>query len=150
VSPSLQILVAGDASAPIDVTEMTSLGDGIRDQSLQWRAWVSYTPSGIGAGDGTGWLEGGITRPDLGTFTVQSTDRIDMRDLGEQVLDENNNVIGYSVFYGFTAANGAADDGHFITSAVPVPEPETWALMLAGLGLVAFAARRRAGLKARG
>ena len=29
-------------------------------------------------------------------------------------------------------------------TAVPVPEPETYALMLAGLGLVGFAARRRA------
>jgi hypothetical protein len=29
------------------------------------------------------------------------------------------------------------------TVAVPVPEPETYALMLAGLGLVGFAARRR-------
>jgi hypothetical protein len=28
-------------------------------------------------------------------------------------------------------------------SLAPVPEPETWALMLAGLGLVGWAARRR-------
>lgn len=33
--------------------------------------------------------------------------------------------------------------GH--VAAAPVPEPETYALMLAGLGLVGFAARRRAG-----
>jgi len=34
--------------------------------------------------------------------------------------------------------------GQFYTgSAAPVPEPETWALMLAGLGLVGFAASRR-------
>ena len=31
--------------------------------------------------------------------------------------------------------------------AVPVPEPETYAMMLAGLGLVAFAARRRKSMK---
>ncbi len=30
-----------------------------------------------------------------------------------------------------------------VTTAAPVPEPETYALMLAGLGLVGFAARRR-------
>ena len=28
-------------------------------------------------------------------------------------------------------------------SIAPVPEPETWAMMAAGLGLVGFAARRR-------
>ncbi|MCZ2421077.1 MAG: FxDxF family PEP-CTERM protein, partial [Burkholderiales bacterium] len=28
-------------------------------------------------------------------------------------------------------------------SVAAVPEPETWALMLAGLGLLGFAARRR-------
>ena len=27
--------------------------------------------------------------------------------------------------------------------AVPVPEPESWAMLLAGLGLISFAARRR-------
>jgi hypothetical protein len=30
------------------------------------------------------------------------------------------------------------------TVAPPIPEPETYALMLAGLGLVGWAARRRA------
>lgn len=41
---------------------------------------------------------------------------------------------------------GIEDDyfGQFYTgNAAPVPEPETYALMLAGLGLVGFAARRR-------
>lgn len=31
-----------------------------------------------------------------------------------------------------------------VAQAVPVPEPETWALMVAGLGLLGWAARRRA------
>ncbi|MEW5787510.1 MAG: PEPxxWA-CTERM sorting domain-containing protein [Pseudomonadota bacterium] len=34
--------------------------------------------------------------------------------------------------------------GELSFNAAPVPEPETYALMLAGLGLVGFAARRRA------
>lgn len=31
----------------------------------------------------------------------------------------------------------------FLTSAAPIPEPETYAMMLAGLGLMGFVARRR-------
>jgi hypothetical protein len=33
--------------------------------------------------------------------------------------------------------------GQFVFDIAPVPEPETWAMMLAGLGLVGFSARRR-------
>lgn len=41
------------------------------------------------------------------------------------------------------AGDGIAIDDIRIASPVPVPEPATYALMLAGLGLVGFAARRR-------
>lgn len=43
-----------------------------------------------------------------------------------------------------SATNGNAGLALDNVSVTPVPEPETWALMLAGLGLVGFAARRRA------
>jgi hypothetical protein len=45
-----------------------------------------------------------------------------------------------------TRNGGSSSDGYFDTarlSVAAVPEPETYALMLAGLGLVGFAARRR-------
>lgn len=48
------------------------------------------------------------------------------------------NVLGY--------ANGSAGGfyaGGFIAETAPVPEPETYALMLAGLGFLAFAGSRR-------
>ena len=35
------------------------------------------------------------------------------------------------------------DSGWYIPTVTPIPEPETYALMLAGLGLLGFAARRR-------
>lgn len=52
---------------------------------------------------------------------------------------------GSAVHYGFTASNGLATDGHWVTSAIPVPEPQTWALLLAGLAAVALLAQRRRG-----
>ncbi len=39
--------------------------------------------------------------------------------------------------------NGVTDGYDLAFHAIPVPEPETYALMLVGLGLVGFAARRR-------
>ena len=44
--------------------------------------------------------------------------------------------------YWFTLAGSATDASYTVTLA-PVPEPETYALMLAGLGLLGVAARRR-------
>jgi len=59
---------------------------------------------------------------------------------------------GYGDFYNSANFGISAPDGTSITSlsgtpypAVAVPEPETWAMLLAGLGLVGVAARRRRG-----
>lgn len=42
-------------------------------------------------------------------------------------------------------ANGLAGGNYTLSIAAAVPEPESYALLLAGLGLVGFAARRRRG-----
>lgn len=130
VSPSLQIL-AGGSVTPLAFTE-TGLGDAIRDPDFQWYASVSYTPSGLG--DNAGTLTGTIDHLNLGSFSVSAPVSFDQLGL-----------VGVPVYYGFTAANGAATDGHFITSAVPVPEPGSWALILAGLGWLGLLAQRRRG-----
>lgn len=41
-----------------------------------------------------------------------------------------------------------AQDVVYFTPASPVPEPQTYAMLLAGLGLIGYLARRRSGLKA--
>ncbi len=46
--------------------------------------------------------------------------------------------------YGFGVANGAMVLDNLTLTAVPIPEPETYALMAAGLGIVGWLARRRA------
>lgn len=128
VSPSLQIL-SGGSSTPLAVTE-TGLGDAIRDPDYQWYASLQYTPSGNG--DNTGLLTGTIEHLNLGTFSVGA--QVDFGQLG---------LVGVPVYYGFTGSNGAATDGHFITSAMPVPEPGSWAMILAGLGWLGLLASRR-------
>lgn len=128
VSPSLQILQAGSVT-PLAFTE-TGLGDGIRDPLWQWRATVSFTPSGNNDQQGT--LTASILRPDFGSFAVSAAVNL-------------SSLANSPVYYGFTASNGLADDGHYVTSAVAVPEPGSWALLVAGLvGLRLLTRRRRA------
>lgn len=128
VSPSLQILTGGSVT-PLAATE-TGLGDAIRDPNYQWSAHVSYVPSGNE--DQAGTLTGTIEHLNLGSFSVSAA--VDF-----------NNLVGVPLYYGFTASNGLATDGHFVTSAVPVPEPQSWALMLAGGLLLGWWTRRRLG-----
>ncbi len=128
VSPSLQLLSGGSVT-PLAATE-TGLGDAIRGSTYQWYAALHYTPSGNG--DNTGVLTGTLENLDHGSFSVSAA--VDFDALG---------LVGVPVFCGFTAANGLATDGHFVTSAMPVPEPGRWALVLAGLGWLALLARRR-------
>jgi hypothetical protein len=68
------------------------------------------------------------------TLSVSDVDTIDL-----------SAKFGSTMFVGFTGGTGGTDADQRITSfsVSAVPEPETYAMMLAGLGLVGFAARRR-------
>jgi hypothetical protein len=62
--------------------------------------------------------------------------------LDELVLAYNSD----GKYYGFTNgifSDGRIEDFYFLKVLTAVPEPETWAMLLAGLGLVGAAARRR-------
>lgn len=129
VSPSLQIL-AGGSVTPLAATE-TGLGDAIRDPDFQWYAQLTYLPSGLG--DNAGTLTGTIEHINLGSFTVSAP--IDFLAL---------DMVGAPVFWGFTASNGLATDGHIVDWGAPVPEPASALLMLAGAALLMARRRRRA------
>jgi Bacterial lectin/PEP-CTERM motif len=137
VSPSLQILRDG-SSAPLAATE-TGLGDDVRNLQT-WHTSFVYAASGNQ--DEAGTLTATIFRPDLGSFSVSSA--ADWSTIGEALFDDaSGDYLGRLVRYGFTAGNGAASDGHLVASLTPVPEPHTYAMLLAGLALMGALVRRR-------
>jgi hypothetical protein len=145
---------ANAESASTGIAYTLTQGDHIQDSG--WTTYIGYSFTGFGAGGtmqfhgepdtlhyGTG--NAPDARPYLfngGTITVgfsngeslsliwptsppvYSLDPLPRPDL---LATDNRNI--YYVLAG--------------SVAVPVPEPETWAMLLAGLGLVGFAARRR-------
>ena len=58
--------------------------------------------------------------------------------------------LGPNPYLGFTAATGGSRNGHYVTafSLTPMPEPSTWALMVAGLAAGLFVVWRRQGAHA--
>lgn len=132
VSPSLQIL-AGGSVTPLAATE-TGLGDSIRGTTYQWFGSLVFTPSGLD--DARGMLTATTSNIEHGSFSA--TAEVDFDALGMAAAG--------AVFYGFTASNGLATDGHATSwgAPVPVPEPQTWLLLVAGLGVVGWLTRRRA------
>ncbi|WP_374339701.1 PEP-CTERM sorting domain-containing protein [Methyloversatilis sp.] len=66
-----------------------------------------------------------------GTSSASNTSK----SLFEQLLGENGNDVVAKVYMG--------NDGFYHLQIAVVPEPETYAMLLAGLGLIGFAARRK-------
>lgn len=126
VAPSIQILQDG-STTPVAYTE-TGLTDMADPSYYQWHTELSYTPSGNSDMQGT--LTGTITQF-IGNLSFSVSAGVD-----------GSTLSGVPLYYGFTAGNGLADDGHYVSSAVPVPEPETYAMLLAGLGLIGLRFRR--------
>ena len=86
-----------------------------------------------------------LERPDLGSARVFDLYRQPPGNPGNVGLFAFNGKIGSLIPTGFVALNDAGfTDPSIQTGPLnPIPEPETYALLLAGLGLLGFMARRR-------
>jgi len=107
-------------------------------------------------------FSGALLVANFGDGTIAAFDVDTGAELG-YLRDPDGNIISIDGIWGLTFGNGwslgdadslyftAGPDeerdgilGRLNVAAAPVPEPQTYALMLAGLGLVGFMARRRA------
>jgi PEP-CTERM motif-containing protein len=127
-----------------------SVGDitNIHDASTQtFTAVVPGTNPPFGSFDfgivcATGCSPGGSAGgyPDPLTFTVQNANVADFLDLSSGG-DHGKAYFAADVL--LTSGPNAGATGAVGAVTAPVPEPETYALMLAGIGMMGFMARRR-------
>ncbi|MEP7099924.1 MAG: FxDxF family PEP-CTERM protein [Burkholderiales bacterium] len=76
----------------------------------------------------------------VATFANSGTDAQEHYTLGQTLLAAGNYSL---VITGLQSPAAASYAGNLAVVAAPVPEPETYALLLAGLGVLGFVARRR-------
>lgn len=102
-----------------------------------------------------GSLSGNITAVNFGVYNIAGL-TVTLQDSSFAVIGSDNtsldgfsfgslvagnyalNVLGFA-----TGSQGGFYAGGMIATTAPVPEPETYALLLAGLGIVGFMASRR-------
>lgn len=103
--------------------------------------------------DLTGWTDVSKALSANGCASGNSTGGCFTHDGGAQALSNN---MSFNIDYTgtldlsaphlkvlFTGADQGNGHGNLLSQTVPVPEPSTYALMLAGLGIVGFMGRRR-------
>jgi hypothetical protein len=104
-----------------------SLATGFTDFTT-WSLYGSATASNMTPGNGFTYSDLMLTAPGVG---------------GQGGAGFAPNAIALDFNQAFAFDFDFDFDGHFITSAVPVPEPGSWTLILAGLACLAMLARRR-------
>lgn len=92
------------------------------------------------------------TQPDL-AGTSSYLPPVTSYQLSSTLFDNGKSAADYTVEvrlmdfrdpqFGMSGGNTLSTSRYFYDLAAPVPEPETWAMMLAGLGLMAHVARRK-------
>jgi len=125
----------------VDLDGSTS-NAGVLTQSLSLTAGVTYTASfslgGSNRGDTN--LVDVMFGTSLSNFTLLSADPLATQSISFTPGSDGTSTLSFS--------NGGGDNlgailDNVMVSTPAIPEPETYALMLAGLGLMAAVARRR-------
>lgn len=96
--------------------------DGVGDLLIQYRVGVGSTP----AWGAWSTLSGVQEDPDSGAFS----------------LSKLSGALTAGQTYSFEL-KGTASQATYTVTLAPVPEPETWAMLLSGIGLLGAVARRR-------
>lgn len=155
----------GTLSGPVNATivggtvygaDETFADDVLPGETFLGSGPTSGTPATLTfSGDGVGYISFLWGSPDLyNTLTVNSTDGSQSFTAASMLFPVTNGDQAFNQSVQFLAASGsmitslvfssdqnAFEVGRFSVTAVP--EPETYALMLAGLGIMGFVARRR-------
>jgi hypothetical protein len=115
-----------------DIHAFASLDTGTADQDAF--AVADGTMIGWGGVDGSGIVDAKaiIRSDDLGPKTDETTNTIQITFSNYGFKPNTGHLYAETSVYGYVFVN-----------TVPVPEPSTYAMFLAGLGLIGFAKRRR-------
>lgn len=113
--------------------------DGIALYSTSGNTLIQFL-SYEGSFQATSGNANGVTSIDIGVSEPGST------PVGQslQLIGTGNQFSDFTFTGPLTNSAGSLNAGQMITMTTAVPEPETYAMFLAGLGLLAFASRRKA------
>jgi len=146
---TIELTFAGQVTNPQNVQiAIFTAGTGDTIALSQWNgtglSTSTYTPSGTGYtyGNVVGSTSGAVNG---GGWTLDSTSTINVGGVTDTVVTLSNVALGAGTYFlevRGLASTGAAYSGNL--AIVAVPEPQSWALMLAALPAIAlFHARRR-------
>ncbi len=139
------------ASGNFDFNDLTLLLNGI--SAGNWSTVNALNTDGLGVQLAGGFSSGGFRDDTLDTGWFHITDSTALSSIftsltgTQQLVFQTLDVDASDNYYDFTQGINASlldvGKGPGVIPTNPVPEPETYAMMLAGLGLIGFTARRR-------
>ena len=105
----------------------------------------AYAPANGYSNANDATFSGSIAGVNLASYAVSQNAKTTWLDFSGQKTVTTAGL--YDIAFSFNTSGYPAKDvvidSVYVMTAAPVPEPETYALMLSGLGLIAYVARRR-------